>query len=74
MVVTHNVQGTALLKAKIGLLKAKAVAVAAPHVAARIAVAKEVKAKKAFAFAQSIAAVRCLTDILLSYDLTQRFV
>ncbi|KAG4077129.1 hypothetical protein HA402_016116 [Bradysia odoriphaga] len=58
VVVTHNVQGTALLKAKLGLLKAKTVAVAAPHVAAKIAVAKEIKAKKAFAFAQAVAAIK----------------
>lgn len=51
VIVTNNVQG-------IGLLKAKIVAVAAPHVAAKIAVAKEVKAKTAIAFAQSVAAVR----------------
>lgn len=56
MVITNNVQG-------IGLIKAKVVAAAAPHIAAKIAVAKEVKAKTAFAFAQSIAAVRIL-DIL----------
>lgn len=51
MIVTNNVQG-------IGLLKAKIVAAAAPHVAAKIAVAKEVKAKTAIAFAKSVAAVR----------------
>lgn len=50
VIVTNNVQG-------IGLLKAKIVAAAAPHVAAKIAVAKEVKAKTAIAFAKSVAAV-----------------
>ncbi len=58
MIATNNVQGIGLIKAKIGLLKAKAVAVAAPHVAAKVAVAKEVKAKTAFAFVKHIEAVR----------------
>lgn len=51
MIITDHVQG-------IGLLKAKIVAVAAPHVAAKVAVAKEVKAKTAIAFAKTVAAVR----------------
>lgn len=59
MIATENVQG-------LGLLKAKIVAVAAPHVAAKIAVAKEVKAKTAIAFAKSIAAVRRNSFLLLN--------
>lgn len=59
MIATENVQG-------LGLLKAKIVAVAAPHVAAKIAVAKEVKAKTAIAFAKSIAAVRRNAFLLLN--------
>lgn len=58
MIITTNVQGLHLLKAKV-------VAAAAPHVAAKIAVAKEVKAKTALAFATSLAAVRSNLKFIL---------
>lgn len=57
MILTHNVEGIGLIKAKIAALKAKTIAVAAPHIAAKVAVAKEVKAKKAVALAAKVAAV-----------------
>lgn len=43
---------------KLKLLKAKLIAAKAPHIAAKVAVAKEVKAHKALAFAKTVAAVR----------------
>lgn len=43
---------------KLKLLKAKAIAAKAPHIAAKVAVAKEIKVKSGIAFAKSVAAVR----------------
>lgn len=60
MLIANDVQGIGL---KLKLLKAKLVAGKALHFKAKAAVAAEVKAKTAVAFAKSVAAVRTYFDI-----------